>query len=410
MKELSIDKWMLTMQLKEKLQNRACAMLCSATDDDLNDNLDYLKHYTGQGKDYELHCLDCCREHLQNVTPEQFERIEKLATLGQITGRPETAKAEVTFERQEQVLHSEGLLAVTGTSKGWLGITPRKEFVWLGQEPGAALIHCKVDFHKPFQFQVLGDFALLVNDFHNKGYVYSVSSGEVVLRFQRGGYHLRHCSFPAALISNRNRLCLVHATDWNMLQVTDLKTLEVLTERADYQRLDYFHCRLVPSPEQSRLAENGWMWHPLGTVRTWDIDPWLSENPYESDDGESVKEFCHREYVWDTPLVWLNDQRLAVWGGGVDDKSLFPAIRIFDVSSGREVDWFPGPEVDNQGWLAFHEVLYAVSPLGGTTIWDIKTGAMLCRLEDFQPTAFHQGRFLTVTADGAVETIIQPRV
>ena len=39
MKELSIDKWMLTMQLKEKLQNRACAMLCSATDDDLKLNV-----------------------------------------------------------------------------------------------------------------------------------------------------------------------------------------------------------------------------------------------------------------------------------------------------------------------------------------------------------------------------------
>src|SRR5436853_2875776 len=91
-------------------------------------------------------------------------------------------------------------------------------------------------------------------------------------------YHSEHCPFPLAFVQHNTKWLLIHATQWNRLDVSDPATGELLTVRpspqleADKSRpehdLEYFHATVLPSPEGRWIADNGWGWQPIGIVRT----------------------------------------------------------------------------------------------------------------------------------------------
>jgi hypothetical protein len=122
---------------------------------------------------------------------------------------------------------------------------------------------------------------------------------------------------------------------------------------------------------------------------------------WESEDGESKKYPCHRAYYWDGPLCWLSDNRLAVWGYGEDDEWLIPAVRIFDVHSGREERWFAGPK----GSLVFDEYLFSFDKDEGMAVWDVATGERLLIESGFCPAGYHRGgrQFLSLLEDNRVQ-------
>jgi hypothetical protein len=228
---------------------------------------------------------------------------------------------------------------------------------------------------------------------------------------ERDDYHNEHCTFPVAFCAHEGRTLLIHATAWNRLDVSDPVTGTLLTARGptSYSRgeerpehyLDYFQCRLCVSLTSKHVAEDGWVWHPVGGVIVWGIRPWLSGNVWESEDGPSKKHLCHRHYHWDSPLCWVGEDYLAVWGYGEDDEWLLPAVRIFDAESGAEVRWFPGPK----GSLAFDDYLFSFDAAEGTSVWDIDTGERLLREPAFCPLRYHHGTrsFLTRQADGSFQ-------
>jgi len=104
---------------------------------------------------------------------------------------------------------------------------------------------------------------------------------------------------------------------------------------------------------------------------------------WESEDGPTRRTVCCRECFWDGPLTWLDDTRLAVWGYGTDDEHWIAAVRVFDVTTGAELDWFPGP----RGALVFDREL---ASLDGLTLWDVKRGARLAR-DPAQLARYHPG-------------------
>jgi hypothetical protein len=132
-------------------------------------------------------------------------------------------------------------------------------------------------------------------------------------------------------------------------------------------------------------------------------------NRWESEDGPSLKSLCGRAYFWDGPWCWIDARTLAVWGYGRDDEWLIPAALVFDVVSGHEIRWFPGPEIAPKneiypeerrpvGWFEFDEYLFSVSPERGTAVWDVVTGERLLEEPDFRPRCYHRGarRFLSL--------------
>lgn len=162
--------------------------------------------------------------------------------------------------------------------------------------------------------------------------------------------------------------------------------------------LDYFHSNLLVSPDHEWIADNGWVWHPVGEVRIWNMRRWLEDNVWESEDGSSLHTLCWRSYFWGKPLCWLDNQTLAVWGFGTDDDFIIPAVRIFDVPTGKQIRWFAGPE----GELTFDKYLFAFSQNQGTTVWDEQTGERLCSDPDLKPNCYHRGAktFITLLPDG----------
>jgi len=60
--------------------------------------------------------------------------------------------------------------------------------------------------------------------------------------------------------------------------------------------LDYFHGALHVNPKGSHVLDDGWIWHPLGVPTTWSLQRWVTENPWESEDGPSKLDTCARNY------------------------------------------------------------------------------------------------------------------
>jgi hypothetical protein len=238
--------------------------------------------------------------------------------------------------------------------------------------------------------------------------VFDLDTGSATMALDRGDYQTEHSNFPAAFAEVDGRTVLIHATEWNRLDVSDPRTGELLTARPTpvYRRdeprpehyLDYFHGGLAVSPTGAYVADNGWVWHPFGVVAVWDVRRWLRENPWESEDGPSMRSLCHRAYYWDGPLCWLGSDRLAVWGYGADDEWLIPAVRVFDATTGAEGHWFAGPTGD----LISDGYLFSCDPAGGTSVWDVETGERLLLDGEFCPRRYHPGAktFLTPGSDG----------
>ena len=115
-------------------------------------------------------------------------------------------------------------------------------------------------------------------------------------------------------------------------------------------------------------------------------------------DGPSLRTLCQRDYFWGRPLCWLDDLTLAIWGYGEDDDFIIPAVRVFDVATGKESRWFAGPD----GELAFDTYLFAFSEEHGTTVWETKTGERLHLEPGLKPECYHPGAkvFISLLPDG----------
>lgn len=262
-----------------------------------------------------------------------------------------------------------------------------------------------------------GRYASVVEVHGQHGVVIDLTTGRQCMVLVRDDYHNRHCHFPISFARHAGRTVLIHATAWNRLDVSDpatgvlLSTREHEPVRKDEQPehyLDYFHGRLLVSPDQRWIVDDGWVWSPVGILSAWRLDRWLDENVWESEDGPSRLDGPVIPYFWGGQFCWVGDDQVAVWGYGDDDEWMIPAVRILAVSRGdlrREVRWFPGPEVASlvdgnrvlepnpPAWqrMWYDRYLFAFSPRSGVGVWDVATGARVLHSEWFSPDAYHRG-------------------
>ncbi|AUY53483.1 hypothetical protein EH183_36595 [Streptomyces sp. CB01881] len=119
-----------------------------------------------------------------------------------------------------------------------------------------------------------GRFAAVVNDFGRHGQVVDLDSGEVTLSLDGGFRHAYTVPFSFAFTEEGGRTLAVHRTGWNRLDLSDALSGELLTARDPGHRLDYFHGALSVSPQGTRIADDGWVWHPLGVPSVWNLRSW----------------------------------------------------------------------------------------------------------------------------------------
>lgn len=413
---------------------------------------DHYQRFTGQGMQFDLICTDCAKrlaEYEKADNPEDIERFERAlcvvcdACFAQaddegfcdgIIGRPDVVerKTSLYFEHRELDLDHPAMgtlvrvAPVLGNDQSvWIALTRAGELlrVNLSLMQVETLARIPLETDEPLSLTLSDDgrYAAVSQTFGQHGVVVDLNDGRLCMTLDRGDYHVDVTPFSAVFFEDAGHTFLVHATDWNRLDISEPGSGRRLSERdpTRYAQgeerpehyLDYFHARLRVSPDQRWIVDDGWVWHPFGVVSVWDLRRWHHENPWEPEDGPSRKTVCARSYFWNAPMCWIDNHTLAVWGYGDDDADMIPAVILFDVEREEELSWFAGPEVEDDkdmpwherpgGDLIFDEYLFSLSGKHGTAVWDIETGERLLHEPGFCPTAYHSGarQFLTVLGD-----------
>ena len=255
-----------------------------------------------------------------------------------------------------------------------------------------------------------GNFAAIVNDYGHHGEVIDLRSGQVTLTLDGGDYYPETVPFSFAFAQVHGRVVAIHRTAWNRLDVSDPSTGNLLSNRSptSYRTgedrplhyLDYFHGALHVSPNSVRILDDGWVWHPVGIPIAWSLEPWISENVWESEDGPSRRFICSRLYYWDHAMTWLDDQRVAIGGLSEDDAYMVDGVRIFDITVPGEPD--PGCRADRSGprelnafagptgtFFSDGHLLFSSDP-HGLSRWDLSHGSRTGFLSGFSPTHHHR--------------------
>lgn len=236
-------------------------------------------------------------------------------------------------------------------------------------------------------------FLGIVNTYGKFGIVIDLTSHKVIFRLTRDDYHYTESKYPLAFFNHNDKNYMVHATEWNRLDITCIESKQLLTKRKtpefniieannyqiDEHYLDYFHGQVLVSPNQEYIVDNGWIWAPFGEIVSWNLKDWLLKNVWESEDGSSkMVLFSHTE-TWNEDMYWINDHILGLLG--VIDPDLLDEpmeygvwqFKVFDVRTGKEKSSI---SVTN-GKFFVEEHLYLYSNENGLTIYDIQTGEVL---------------------------------
>lgn len=134
--------------------------------------------------------------------------------------------------------------------------------------------------------------------------------------FERKDYHYDVSSYSIGFVEREGATLLIHQTDWNRLDITNLQTGKHLTEREityDHELsrkinfLDYFHSILNVSPDGMHFLSNGWMWAPVGNILCFETGAFL--NRFEL---SNVALDYYSDYNWDCPCTFINDNVFVV--------------------------------------------------------------------------------------------------
>jgi hypothetical protein len=245
-----------------------------------------------------------------------------------------------------------------------------------------------------------GHAAIVVNK-GQIGLVVEIRSGVVTMRLDGGDYHENTVPFSVCFVRFNGRNVLVHRTAWNRLDAADPATGASLTERyiAPYETagerpehyLDYFHGQLRPSPDGTRIFDDGWVWHPISIPRAWSVTDWLGSNPWESEDGVSIVDLTMRD-DWTTPACWVSDRHIALWGlADWDDDECAETgqgagLRILDATEQKQSSDGRWPmAIDEKSVLnLFSDGKHiCVASDTGTAVWDLVSRTQIAYLPDF---------------------------
>jgi hypothetical protein len=404
------------------------ASLCAHLLDGARPAAGFVGLLTGDGLGYDRSCHDCadrpvlvpacaaCTAAFDGTWPRTWRGRPGIAE------RPEPLTTTLI---RTPLPHEFGTIAdAAPAGDGWLLLTADGRLARLDPEgPARALATVKVratpgaagwDGQKP-RLRLLisadGRYAAVVRDFDRFGKVVDLTTGKVTLDLNGGDYLPGTVPFSAAFTPPLPGFhptpaagtvtgtaaagwpsgALIHRTAWNRLDAADPADGRPLTARRtaeDHHDLDYFHGALHVSPGGRWVADDGWVWHPFGIPHVWDLRRWLGENPWESEDGPSLRELCARGYHWNVPMAWLGDDLLAVGGIGDNDAAMLPGARLFDPATGEEVRAFAGPE---GAFFGYAGRLYSAHP-DGLDVWDPATGERTGRVPGFVPTHLHPAR------------------
>lgn len=377
----------------------------------------YFRLFLGKGMQYSLLCTACKAEvnevdlngfsETKKISEKEFADIEKKCNLLGVTGKPEVliAKEQLKLEFSYQYfsgLHDQIILDIqpfyhAGHTR-WMAVTAAGCLIRINEgsnfvEPSSP-IGGPVDFSRPIVTSLSPNqrFLVIANTYGMYGCVVDLTTEKICFKLKRDDYHTENCIYPIVFFEMDGKTFLVHATQWNRLDVTDVETGKCVTDREwpEFKEeekkqhvLDYFYGSLLISPEGRWIYTSGWVWHPVGKPEVFSLEDWLRKNIWESEDGPSRKGLAQLDY-WPTSAAWINENLLLV-DALEGDFFTSTGVRIVDVKSGHTTKSFAGPSGD----FFFDHFLFSCG-MNGFSAWDIATGERVLQELSFRPRWYHR--------------------
>jgi hypothetical protein len=147
-----------------------------------------------------------------------------------------------------------------------------------------------------FIYQKLGTKGLLIKD------------GEILREINRSYYCANVYEYPAAFLSRKGRLYLVHCPiSYCQLDFEDVETGEIVTNTMSRKPADIFHSRVEVSTSGNYLMSKGWVWHPVDVVSVFSIEQCFA-NPTELDNSQydfldAGFEICTASFIGDDKVL-----------------------------------------------------------------------------------------------------------
>lgn len=385
--------------------------------------IEHVRLFTGRGVDYNLCCVGCERSGGELIVACEgcVARIEEDGDCLGFRGTP-----EIRHRLSPVTAHLRGmrlprapldLAPIPSRPYAWLLLTGHRLIEWRSDTGAIAgqgtLISLPRVVGKGYfadlpvrprlHVSPSGRYCGIVNDFDQLGVVVDRQTGRLVATLDRGRYYPGTTRFPFAFIDHPDGERFVHPTSWNRLDVSDARSGALLTTRElGERRLDYFHGALQVSPDGRWIADDGWVWHPVGYPLVWDLHAW-QRNPFEPEDGPSRRRIADRP-DWNRPVCWIGGHLVLSGIGDSNDNHLMPGARIFDPRTGHEIATFAGPT--GELFTAAGRLLAAAA--NGLEIWDVTTGELTGQVPGFVPQRQHPATRELVALDGDTATAWKP--
>jgi hypothetical protein len=407
---------------------------------------EFYRYFTGDAKHYSLLCPKCKNYagrfalDLEPISDDDFHEHETHGSFSEFIGEPEIVERASSLR-----LVFDTLLVPSLRSKPVAAMAPiisaeTSQWVVFDVFGGVHILdlhfrsltsvgHIPMNQFDPecvFTLRVSpkGDYAVLQarryatgeSSGSNRGAVIDLNLGEITMQLDRGDYYTEMTELSAEFFTQNDQTLLVHATDWNRLDISNPATGECLTER-DFEarpseawrfnqsNKSEFTGALTISPDQQWIVDHGWVWSPMGNLSSWNLPTWLETNKWEADNGPSKVSLYQRAYFWDGPACWVDNHTLCVWGYGTDSDNIIPAAVLFDARNGKMLDWFPGPQ---RGLFVFDKYLYTTDQDQSFSVWDVHAGERVFYASDFAPHFYHPStkQFIALKKEGVFDIAV----
>ena len=184
-------------------------------------------------------------------------------------------------------------------------------------------------FSKPVNMDFYYPYICISEKYGLNASVINIETGKIQ-KFSREDYHADVSVYSTGFIERDGKILLIHQTQWNRLDITDLESGEILTKRdikieltpdkhnkktgeiikgkrKSENYLDYFHSSLHISPDGKNFLSNGWVWSPVDNIRCFNVREFFSKYELCSFGIEYAN-----GYNWDRPCTFIDNDTFVI--------------------------------------------------------------------------------------------------
>ena len=176
-----------------------------------------------------------------------------------------------------------------------------------------------IDLEQEIAITCFSSFCAVVNSKALRGIVFNLTDPDWRMPLEREDYFAEQCTWPIGFYQRQGIVFLIHSTQWNRLDITNLETGQRVTKREvawdkedkkTKNYLDYFHSNFHMSPDEKHFVINGWHWGPWDQLFAWNVDQFQVN--YELG-GRGLHVLDVNGYNWDRPCCFYDNKTIA-WG------------------------------------------------------------------------------------------------